>query len=641
MNEHTIPRPDAIRRTAQGRIIRRYRGAESLPRTRQAPRRWSATVLTLVMATAAASAAVFAGSAPVRADGNEMPGEPRSARSITVGLGHTCVLFDSGDVGCWGYGPDGQLGVGTTDNRGAVPGQMGASLPLVDLGPGRTARAMTSGAFHTCALLDNGQVKCWGYGAAGQLGHGFVSSLGDGPGEMGAALAPVDLGTGRTAISISAGNSHTCALLDTKQVKCWGRNSEGQLGLGDDLARGDQPGEMGDALGTVDLGVGRTVRSISAGGFHTCAVLDTNQVTCWGMGTFGQLGLGDSNDRGDAPGEMGAFLPTIDLGAGRTVRSVSAGAFHTCAVLDTRQVKCWGDGGEGELGLGSPLALGDEPGEMGDLLPNVDLGAGRTARGLSAGGDHTCALLDTNQVKCWGKATLGQLGLGDAVTRGVLPGQMGDSLPTVSLGTGRSVRSVTTGNNHTCAVLDDLRVKCWGMNAVGNLGLGDNNDRGEGPGEMGDALLAVDLPDTVGQGRLQPDLRVRVPGKPFVGNDVYNTTGNNQSRSTTVRKGRQKVITVRVQNDGNDVDTFSVKGTKSTQRFSITYTFGSKNITKKVTRGTYVTPRVQPGAVLEIRVTVAPKQAATKGNKVTAKVTATSRADTTEKDAVRATVTRR
>lgn len=641
MNEHTIPRHDAVRRTAQGRVMRRYRGAEPLPRTRQAPRRWSATVLTLTMVIGAASLAVAAGSAPVRADGNEKPGAPRDARAITGGLGHTCVLFDGGDVGCWGYGSDGQLGAGNTDNRGFAPGQMGAALPRVDLGPGRTARAVTAGAFHTCALLDTAQVVCWGYGPAGQLGHGDTTSIGDDPGEMGAALVPVDLGTGRTALSISAGNSHTCALLDTRQVKCWGRNAEGQLGLGSDTTRGNAPGQMGDALPTVDLGAGRTVRSISAGGSHTCAVLDTNQVTCWGMGTFGQLGTGDSNDRGDDPGEMGAALQPIDLGVGRTVRAVTAGNFHTCAVLDTRQVKCWGANDDGELGLGTTQAKGDEAGEMGDALPSVDLGTGRSARGLSAGTDHTCVVLDTNQVKCWGMNTAGQLGLGDMVDRGDLPGEMGDALPTVPVGSGRTVRSVSTGYTHNCAVLDDLRLTCWGLNSVGQLGLGDADNRGDDPGEMGDALPFVDLPDTVGQGRLQPDLTVRVPGRPLVGNDVHNTTGAGQSRSTTVKKGRQRAVTVRLQNDGNDVDTFSVKGTRSTKRFAVTYRFGTKNITKKVVRGTYVTPQVQPGAVLEIRVTVAPKKAATRGNKVTAKVTATSRADTTEKDVVRAVVTRR
>jgi alpha-tubulin suppressor-like RCC1 family protein len=621
--------------------MRRYRGAEPLPRTRQAPRRWSATVLTLTVLVAAASLAVVAGPAPARADGNEKQGAPRDARAITGGLGHTCALFDSGDVGCWGYGPDGQLGVGNIDNRGFAPGQMGGALPLVDLGPGRTARALTAGAFHTCALLDTGQVTCWGYGAAGQLGHGDTTSIGDGPGEMGAALVPVDLGTGRTALAISAGNSHTCALLDTKQVKCWGRNAEGQLGLGSDTTRGNAPGQMGDNLPTVDLGVGRTARSISAGGFHTCAVLDTYELKCWGTGTFGQLGTGDGNDRGDEPGEMGAFLPPIDLGAGRTVRAVSAGNFHTCAVLDTHQVKCFGGNDDGELGLGSTLAQGDEPGEMGDALPTVDLGSGLAARGVTTGSDHTCVLLHTNQVKCWGMATQGQLGLGDAADRGVLPGQMGDALAAVDLGSGRSARAVSTGYTHTCAVLDDLRMKCWGLNSVGQLGLGDNVTRGDGPGEMGDALPFLDLPDTVGRGRLQPDLTVRVPGKPAVGNDVHNTTGTNQTRSTTVKKGRQRVVTVRLQNDGNDVDTFSVTGTKSTRRFAITYTFGSRNITKKVTRGTYVTPQVQPGAVLEIRVTVAPKKAAVKGSKVTAKVTATSRVGTTEMDAVRAVITRR
>jgi alpha-tubulin suppressor-like RCC1 family protein len=191
---------------------------------------------------------------------------------------------------------------------------MGDALHPIDLGTGRTATAITASFHDSCALLDDGTVKCWGYNQSGQLGLGDTNTRGWAPGEMGDNLPPVDLGTGRTATAISAGHGHTCALLDNGTVKCWGAGGA-QLGLGDtNNSRGDVPGEMGDNLPPVDLGTGRTATVITAGGTHTCAVLDDGTVKCWGENAFGQLGQGDTIARGDAPAQMGDALHPIDLG---------------------------------------------------------------------------------------------------------------------------------------------------------------------------------------------------------------------------------------------------------------------------------------------------------------------------------------
>jgi E3 ubiquitin-protein ligase HERC3 len=192
---------------------------------------------------------------------------------------------------------------------------MGDNLPAVDLGTGRTAQALAAGYNHTCALLDDGTVKCWGWNYTGQLGLGDTSDRGDAPLEMGDDLPAVDLGTGRTAQALAAGYLHTCALLDDGTVKCWGRNNSGQLGLGDTGDRGQVIGEMGDDLPAVDLGTGRTAQALAAGEFHTCALLDDGTVKCWGRNGYGQLGLGDTSDRGDEPVEMGDALPAIYLGS--------------------------------------------------------------------------------------------------------------------------------------------------------------------------------------------------------------------------------------------------------------------------------------------------------------------------------------
>jgi len=400
---------------------------------------------------------------------------------------HWCGLLSSGAVKCWGNNAYGQLGLGDVNNRGDAAGEMGDALPAVDLGTGRTAKAVAVGSNFSCAILDNNNVKCWGGNGGGQLGLAGYGHRGDNAGEMGDNLPVVDLGTGRTVKAIAAGSSYVCAVLDNNAVKCWGANSYGQLGVGDTTDRGPTPGDMGDNLPAVDLGAGRTARSIAAGNAHTCAILDDNALKCWGWNRYGQLGRGDMNHRGDAAGEMGNSLLPVDVGAGRTAVAVGMGWSHTCAVLDNGSVKCWGSN-ESQLGLGDTVPRGDGEGEMGDSLPAVDLGAVRTAKAISAGSGHTCVLLDNNTVKCWGYNQVGQLGLGDLFDRGDNPGEMGDTLLPVDLGSMRTAVSVSTGSGHNCALLDDRTVKCWGYNDSGQLGLGDTAPRGGSPGQMGDNL---------------------------------------------------------------------------------------------------------------------------------------------------------
>ena len=177
--------------------------------------------------------------------------------------------------------------------------------------------------------------------------------------------------------------------------------------------------------------------AIAAGGAHACAILDTNHVKCWGTNSRGELGAGDTSDRGDAANELGDNLPKVSLGTGRSARTISASVGHTCAILDDNSVKCWGVNYRGQLGLGDKDGRGVMAGQMGDNLPRVSLGTGRTAKALSAGDEHTCALLDDDSVKCWGANSLGQLGQGGG-HRGGQPNEMGDNLPKVDLGTNRT-----------------------------------------------------------------------------------------------------------------------------------------------------------------------------------------------------------
>lgn len=425
---------------------------------------------------------------------------PSPAR-LAIGDTHTCVILATGRVKCWGFNgngtqsatyPGGMLGLGDLLERGDGPGEMGSALAAVDLGVGKTATAIALGASHTCAILDDGKVKCWGFGRSGQLGLGDTKKRGAATSDMGDALPTIDLGVGRTATAIAAGWEHTCAILDNGNVKCWGNNGQGSLGLGDSDNRGDSPGEMGDALANINLGAGRTAKMIGAGRQFSCAILDNDTVKCWGQNEDGRLGLGNTNYRGAFLSGMGDALPALDFGPGKTAKALGVGAAHACVILSDNTVRCWGRNANAQLGLGDTSARGSGAGEMGNALAAVDLGSGRTAKGTPAVGyDHTCVILDNDRLKCWGWNVDGGLGLGDATARGSDSSEMGDGLKFVELGVGRTVKAVAAGI-HTCALLDNDKVKCWGNNGWGSLGLGDRRNRGVLPGDMGDSLPAVE-----------------------------------------------------------------------------------------------------------------------------------------------------
>lgn len=194
----------------------------------------------------------------------------------------------------------------------------------------------------------------------------------DEPGEMGDALLPVSLGTGVTAAAIDAGRTHTCVILTGGSLKCWGSNGDGELGLGDTMNRGTNPYFMGDNLLPVNLGAGKTVLSLDLGYAHTCVVLSDSTTRCWGMNAYGALGRGHTSDVGTHPAHMGDALGPALLGTGVTTTQVAAGDYHSCALLSAGNLKCWGFNLGGQLGLGD---INDriQMTDLGDNLPTVKL----------------------------------------------------------------------------------------------------------------------------------------------------------------------------------------------------------------------------------------------------------------------------
>lgn len=340
------------------------------------------------------------------------------------------------------------------------------------------------GQYFACALHNNGAVKCWGTNNGGQLGIGSASTIGDATTEVGGANTFVDLGTGRTAVSISAGYTHVCALLDNSTVKCWGQNTYGQLGQGNTNSIGDNTNELGNNLASISLGSGRTATAVYAFGYVSCAKLDDGSMKCWGRNSSGQLGMGDKANRGDGSNEMGDNLTALDLGTGRTASKVSGGLDFMCALLDNGTVKCWGNGKFGQNGNDNTAVLGDGAGEMGDSLPVVNIngsGGSLTATDIASGDQFTCVKRSDNTEICWGRNIDGQCGFGDNNGQernlGDDSGEMA-ALVAISMSTGFGTLSQIYTFGFSACAIDTLNVaKCWGQNTYGQLLYGNTTSR--------------------------------------------------------------------------------------------------------------------------------------------------------------------
>lgn len=330
---------------------------------------------------------------------------------------------------------------------------------------------VSAGLEHTCVVAESHRVRCWGSGAHGKLGHGAVADIGND--ELPYEAGDVDLGGFGPIAQIAGHDGHTCALNSRGKVRCWGYGPI--LGIKSKVSIGDD--EAPKLAPMVDLG-GDAVQ-LAANALRTCALLDTGTLRCWGDNTGGELGYGHTKAIGDD--ETPAAAGAVPLGALAT--GIYGGGDHFCAITTNEAVRCWGQNNNGQLGYGHTKVIGDNeaPSKAGD----IDL-EGDSVVQLALGGAHTCALTGSALVRCWGLNKYGQLGYGHTM-------DIGDDEPAgaggyVKVDQARQVLQLAAGAVHTCALLDDGAVKCWGYGFQGQLGYGDNESRG-------DDEIPADLPD--------------------------------------------------------------------------------------------------------------------------------------------------
>lgn len=399
------------------------------------------------------------------ADGCETDCTPTALVSVVAGLRHTCVLTEVGNVICWGQNDVGQLGYRHIQNVGdnespTIYGSVPLQLPVT---------ALAAGAHHTCALLNNGEVTCWGGNSSGQLGLANINNIGDD--EYPDTVEPINFDD--DIVQVTAGSAFTCIKTATNKIHCWGSNSSGELGLGSMTNIGDNE-VITDENTLASVG---SVTKLVAGGSHICASVSNGGLRCWGSGGLGALGYSNTNNIGDTE------LPqTVGPVFGNEVIEVfSAGSHFTLMIYTSNgnsTVYGWGYGTYGQLGNASTMTYGDG---VGPSSANVQLQG--VPVDLRSGNAHSCAIFEDGGLGCWGRNQAGQLGYGFLF-------DIGDDEEAYMAGKlyfPAAVSQVAAGADHTCALLENGDLYCWGSNQHGQIGLGE-------PGTIGDNEPATDVP---------------------------------------------------------------------------------------------------------------------------------------------------
>ncbi len=380
--------------------------------------------------------------------------------------GNFCASSGSGGGGSGGGGSTPPGGAGSMPPGGGSnpPGGGGPTPP----GGGSIHVAAVTAGYNTCALLSGGSLDCWGNNEFGELGDGTnpgreTHSCNEGGGSC--STTPVAVSGISGATQVSAGPTGTaCALLSSGSVACWGRASEGELGDGTNTGPDNCAG--GEVCSTTPVAVqGITDATfVSAGSQHTCALLSGGEVACWGVSEW--LGDGDigSESCPTVDSEECSTIPKAVSGIADATQISTAGD-QTCALLSNGHVDCWGYNVDGELGDGTTRSA-----EVPVAVSGIT-----DATQITAGGFQTCALLSGGVVDCWGDNAYGELGIGTTTGPETCENEVEPCSKTpVAVSGITDATQISSGAEHTCALLSGGSIDCWGQNEYGELGNGTN-----------------------------------------------------------------------------------------------------------------------------------------------------------------------
>jgi alpha-tubulin suppressor-like RCC1 family protein len=296
--------------------------------------------------------------------------------SLSAGQSHACGLeAATGRVLCWGSSGNGQLGLGDTSSQSTPQ-----PVPLAS-----AAAVVAAGYDHTCAILDDGSLWCWGYNFEGAIGL-------DDPYNSPDVLSPQRVGVA-TWTAVAGGQGHTCAIQSSGQMWCWGRNTSGELGIGQAMTQAMMQIRVPTQVGTFTDWL-----SVDLGQDNACGVRSDGSLWCWGDGSSGELA--------SPPGTY--FTPT-QVGTDMDWQSVSTDIFSTCAVKKSGALYCWGRNIEGQLGTGDINAR---------TAPTLT-GNGALFTMASTGHFYSCAETRDHLIDCTGANESGELGQGDTTRRDV------------------------------------------------------------------------------------------------------------------------------------------------------------------------------------------------------------------------------
>ena len=362
--------------------------------------------------------------------------EGKPISQVATGAFHSCAVSQDGNAYCWGSGSFGQLGNGI-DSESKVPAPVGGVLA------NQKVTQLATGSYHTCAVTEEGRAYCWGMNDYGQLGNGNES-------DSNMPVLVQGLPNDKTAIRIATGSNFSCALTEDGRAYCWGNGASGRLGNGD-TADSNVPVAVNDAA----FG-GSKVTQIAGGLAHACAVTDNGRAYCWGNGASGGLGNG-----GPADSDVPVAVKDTTFGAFK-VTQIAAGSNHSCAVTEDGGAYCWGGNNYGALGNATNTSSLEPVAVDNDSLGNAEVTQ------ISAGSQYSCASTASNGAYCWGFYGFGQLGTSGELDSN-LPLKVGGYLIE------QSIMQVSAGQHHSCAVTATGKAYCWGNGDQGRLGNGTSS----------------------------------------------------------------------------------------------------------------------------------------------------------------------